>query len=145
MSGSRSTDTSSLDTYVTESEIIDLIQGPDTEHNDTSVADDSFQLMNIGKVYNKAIGVMFTQMTVSRGLKLFGEKAVSVIYKEFKQLNVAVLPGNPVIVPIGIESLTEADKEKALEAVNLIKVKRCGKIKGRTCANCRTSGMVDLT
>ena len=90
MSGSRSTDTSSLDTYVTESEIIDLIQGPDTEHNDTSVADDSFQLMNIGKVYNKAIGVMFTQMTVSRGLKLFGEKAVSVIYKEFKQLNDAV-------------------------------------------------------
>ena len=26
-------------------------------------------------------------------------------------------------------------KKKALEAVNLIKVKRCGKIKGRTCAN----------
>ena len=38
-------------------------------------------------------------------------------------------------MPIGIESLTEADKGKALEAVNLIKVKRCGKIKGRTCAN----------
>ena len=91
--------------------------------------------MNIGEAYNKAIGIMFTQMSASRGIKLFGEKAVLAIFKELKQLNDGVLPRNPVIVPIGIESLMEADKKKALEAVNLIKVKRCGKIKGRTCAN----------
>ena len=46
----RSTDTSSLDTYVTESKVIDLTQGPDTpHHSDTPVSDDSFQLMNIGE------------------------------------------------------------------------------------------------
>ena len=78
---------------------------------------------------------MSTQMSANRGIKLFGEKAVAAIFKELKQLNNGVLPGNPVIVPIDIESLTEEDKRKSLEAVNLIKVKRCGKIKGRTCAN----------
>ena len=50
-------------------------------------------------------------------------------------MNDGVLPENPVIVPIDIKSLTEEDKKKAFEVVNLIKVKRCGKIKGRTCAN----------
>ena len=126
MSDSRSTDTSSLDTYVTESKVIDLTQGPDTpHHSDTLVGVDSFQLMTIGEAYNKAIGVMFTQMSASRGIKLFGEKAVSAICKELKQLSDGVLPGNPVIVPISIESLTEVGKKKALEAANLIKVKRC--------------------
>ena len=135
-SNSRTTDTSSLEIYVTESEVIDLTDIPDKpqQHNE-SVAADSIQLMNIGEAYSKAVGVMFTQMLASRGIKLFGEKAVSAIFKEVKQLNDGILPGNPVIVPIDIESLTEEDKRKALEAVNLIKVKRCGKIKGRTCAN----------
>ena len=50
VSNARSTDTSSLDTYVTESKVIDLTQGPDTpHHSDTPVSDDSFQLMNIGE------------------------------------------------------------------------------------------------
>ena len=136
MSGSRSTNTSSLHTYVTESEVIDLTQGPDTpHHSDTSVGGNSFQLMNIGEACNKAIGIMFTQMSASRGIKLFGEKAVSAIFKELKHLNNGVLLGNPAIVHICIEPLTEGDKKKTLEAVNLIKVKRCGKVKGMTCAN----------
>ena len=78
---------------------------------------------------------MFTQISANRGIKLFGERALAAIFKELKQLNDGVLPGNPVIVPIDIESLTDKDKRKSLEAVNLIKVKKCGMIKGRTCAN----------
>ena len=91
--------------------------------------------MNIGRAYEKAVGVMFTQMSANRGIKIFGKRAVAAIFKELKQLNDGVLPGNPVIVPINIESLTDEDKRKSLKAVNLIKVKRCSKIKGRTCAN----------
>ena len=133
---SRSTDTSSLDTYVTESEVIDLTQDSPILHATGSTeAQDSLQLMGIGTAYKKALSVMFTQISASRGIKLFGKKAVTAIFKELKQLNDGVLPGNQVIVPIDIESLTEEDKRKSLEAVNLIKVKRCGKIKGRTCAN----------
>ena len=40
-----------------------------------------------------------------------------------------------MIVPINFNDLTEKDKKEALEAVNLIAEKRCGTIKGRTCAN----------
>ena len=133
---SRSTDTSSLDTYVTDSKVIDLIQdSPGSHATDSTEAQDSLQFMSVRKAYKKALGVMFTQMSANRGIKLFCEKTVAVIFKQLKQLNDGVLPSNPVIVPIAIESLTEEDKRKSLEAVNLIEVKRCGKIKGRTCTN----------
>lgn len=45
------------------------------------------------------------------------------------------MEGKPVIAPISFEDLRELDKKQALEAVNLIKEKRCGKLKGQTCAN----------
>ena len=40
-----------------------------------------------------------------------------------------------MIAPEDLANLTEDNKKKALAAVNLIKEKRCGKIKGRSCAN----------
>ena len=103
LNSSRTTDTSSLETYVTESEVIDLTDIPDEpQQRKEPTTSDSIQLMNIGEAYSKAVGVMFTQMPASRGIKLFREKAVSAIFKELKQLNDGVLPGNPVIVPINI-------------------------------------------
>ena len=57
------------------------------------------------------------------------------IFKDPKKLNNEVLPGNPVIEPSYIESLSNQDRARGLEAVNLIKVKRCGKIKRRACAD----------
>ena len=83
----------------------------------------------------KAVDVVFTQMTAKRGIKLFGEKAVAAMVKEFTQLDKGAFPGNPVVGPIDPTILTQEDKIRAMEAVNLIKEKRCGKIKGRTCAN----------
>ena len=68
-------------------------------------------------------------------MKLFGKKAVAAMFKELKQFNDGVVPGKPVIEPIPFEHLKDEDKTKALEAVILIAQKRCGKIKGRTCAN----------
>ena len=41
------------------------------------------------------------------------------------------------MAPFNHYRLTPLDRKKALEAVNLIKEKRCGNIKGRTCANGR--------
>ena len=51
-------------------------------------------------------------------------------FKELKQLGDlnAVGEQDPDV-------LTWAQKKQALLAVNLVKEKRCGKIKGRTCAN----------
>lgn len=88
-----------------------------------------------GTYKNIANNVIFNQMTAKRGMKLFGERAVAAMFKEYKQLNEGAVPGKPVLGPIDPDTLTPADRQQALEAVNLIKEKRDGKIKGRTCAN----------
>ena len=41
------------------------------------------------------------------------------------------------VVPLKANKLTTKQKSEALELLTLIKKKRCGKIKGRVCANGR--------
>ena len=74
-------------------------------------------------------------MSAKRGIELFGEEAIAAIYKEYKQLDEGAKKGNPVVSPTPSDTLTDEDKRQALDAVNLIKQKRCGKIKGRCAAN----------
>ena len=45
------------------------------------------------------------------------------------------MKGKPVVVPIDPSKSTKFEKRAAIDAVNLIKKKRNGDIKGRTCAN----------
>ena len=85
--------------------------------------------------YSIACDVMFTQMNAKKGIKLFGERAVAAMFKEYKQLDKGPMPGKPVFGPISYNSLSRKEVNEALEAVNLIKEKRNGKIKGRNCAN----------
>ena len=68
-------------------------------------------------------------MHASRGIMLFKERAVVALLKEYKQLHDMSVFGR-----VAYESLTVEEKKKALRAINLIKEKRCGKIKGRACA-----------
>lgn len=75
------------------------------------------------------------QMSAKAGIKRFGDRAVAAMLSEYKQLNEGPMPGKPVFGCIDPNELSIEDKRKALEAVNLVKKKRCGKIKGRTCAN----------
>ena len=75
------------------------------------------------------------QMSASRGIIKYGELAVAAIMKEFKQLVHGAFPGKPVVEAIKASELSEEDKKTALDAVNLIKVKKDGTVKGRTCAN----------
>ena len=95
----------------------------------------SIQCFQVSDTYDKALHVMFTQMSAHKGIKLFGKRAIAAMMKELKQLNDGVIPGNPVIEPIPFHELTNKDKREALEAVNIIAEKRTGKIKGRVCAN----------
>ena len=55
--------------------------------------------------------------------------------KEFVQLDQGAFPGKPVVEPINADSLTKDELNMAMEAVNILKEKRNGIIKGRTCAN----------
>ena len=75
------------------------------------------------------------QMSAKAGIKKFGDKAVAAMLSEYKQLNTGAMPGRPVFGTIDPTTLSNEEKRRALEAVNLIKKKRCGKIKGRTCTD----------
>ena len=83
----------------------------------------------------KAIHVLLTQMLANEGIKRFGQRAIAAMIKELKQLNYGAMDGKPVVEPIGPDSITAKEREEALEAVNLIKLKRSGDVKGRSCAN----------
>ena len=74
-------------------------------------------------------------MNAKKGFKKYGKVAVSAVIKEFRQLVHGAFPGKKVVDGVDPKTLTEEEKQQALDAVNLIKEKRTGEIKGRTCAN----------
>ena len=69
-------------------------------------------------------------MTAKRGIRTYGERAVAAMLAEYKQLI-----GMSVFTSQDPGKMTEEEKKRALRAINLIKEKRCGKIKGRTVAD----------
>lgn len=91
---------------------------------------------NKQEMMNKALGIILAhQMSAKKGITKFGERAVAALVKEFTQLDQGAFPGKPVVEPVEANLLTTNDKARALEAMNIIAEKRCGKIKGRTCAD----------
>ena len=76
--------------------------------------------------------IMLTQMCAKRGIKLYGDKAISAIVKEFSQLD-----DLDVFQPMYSKQLTKEQMAKALRSITVIKAKRCGRTKGRTVADGR--------
>jgi hypothetical protein len=77
-------------------------------------------------------GYLFTQMSAAAGIKKHGQVAIDALFKEFAQLH-----DKNVFEAMDASSLTEKQKKQALRAINVIKEKRCRRIKGRTCADGR--------
>jgi len=77
-----------------------------------------------------ATNVMFTQMSATKGIKMFKEHVVAAMLKEYTQLDDMNAVGS-----LDPDKLTPEQKRRALPAVNLIKEKLNGIIKGRTCAD----------
>ena len=50
-------------------------------------------------------------------------------------VNALSVPGKPVVVEMNPDNIPEVEKKKALDAVNLIELKRDGRVKARSCAN----------
>ena len=104
-----------------------------------------WQLINIKEKYNVNEDVdtyqsllhklMLTQINAKKGIKIFVERAIVDMFKEYNQLDDEPMPGKPVVAPFNPYGLTPHDGKKKIEAVNLSKEKHCGKIKVRTCAN----------
>ena len=69
-------------------------------------------------------------MTANKRISQYGERAIAAIFKEYKQMQ-----DMDVLGALNPDELTNDQKRQALRAVNLIKFKRCGKVKGRLCAN----------
>ena len=70
-----------------------------------------------------AANVIFTNMYAKKGIKLFGEKAISAMIKKFKQLYEGAMSVNLVVIPSDTDELTDIERRKAIESMNLTKEK----------------------
>ena len=77
--------------------------------------------------------ITLTQMSANASLKRYGMKAEEALLAEFAQLE-----DLEVYEPLDPSKLTRAQRKSALRAINLIKEKRCGRLKGRTVADGRS-------
>jgi len=71
-------------------------------------------------------------MSAKAGFRKFGDVARNALKKEFKQL-----VDKPTFTPIDPNTLSKEERKEALECINIIAQKRCGLVKGRTCADGR--------
>jgi hypothetical protein len=69
-------------------------------------------------------GIIMTQMTAKAGIRKHRQVAIDALFQELG-----------VFLAQDGTKLTRTAKKGALRAINMIKEKRCGKIKGRTVAN----------
>ena len=75
------------------------------------------------------------QMAAKAGIKKCGQAVVAAMIKEFTQLNKRAVPDKPVVIPIDTNTLTVTEKNKSLQAINLIKEKRSRELKDRSCVD----------
>ena len=73
-----------------------------------------------------------TQMSMKQGLKVFGAGGYTTVKQEMQQLH-----DRRVMQPVRRKDLLLAQKREALGYLMFLKKKRCGKIKGRGCADGR--------
>ena len=75
---------------------------------------------------------VLTQYTLKKGLQVFGPKGTEAVFAEMKQLH-----DRNVCEPVHGKDLSSEQKNKALGYLMFLKQKRCGRIKGRGCADGR--------
>jgi hypothetical protein len=97
-----------------------------------------FTHANIGAVHTNAgvndnDGSLATaQMSMKKGLKMFGKGGIEAVHGEMQQLH-----DRKVMEPRHARDLTPKELREALGYLMFLKRKRCGKIKGRSCADGR--------
>jgi hypothetical protein len=101
-----------------------------TQHLASKIARDQDDFER--KTIRAITGIMFTQMSPKAGIKRHGDKARDALREEFKQMIY-----KRVYSALEASSLTKKQKQQALRAINVIKEKRCGRLKGRHCADGR--------
>ena len=79
--------------------------------------------------YKATVDTCFTQMG-KKGINIYGKRAVLAMLNEYKKLHNIYVFGTQ-----DTNIMSHQEKYRSLRDVNLIKEKRCGKIKERTCAD----------
>ena len=87
----------------------------------------------MGEIGRKIFNVCFTQMQAKTGIKKQGQRAIAAMLKEYMQLTSMEV----MVFFLKYEDLTAEQKKGALRAINLIKEKQNGILKGRTVADGR--------
>jgi hypothetical protein len=83
-------------------------------------------------VHTQLESTVMTQHSIKKGLKIFGEDGAVAVISEMTQLH-----DMAAIDPKQANMLTRDEKRKALNYLMFLKKKRCGRIKGRGCADGR--------
>jgi hypothetical protein len=90
-------------------------------------------MMGTSEMAEEAVlGFGLTQVSMKRGLKMFGERGEAAVEAELQQLH-----ERKVMMPVAAETLSPEGKHKALEYLMFLNEKWCGKMKGRGCADGR--------
>ena len=85
-----------------------------------------------GRMRQLLFGFVMTQMSEKSGYRKHGKRAEQALMDEFRQLH-----DLHVFFPMFANELTPEQRKSALRAINLIKEKRDGRLKGRTVADGR--------
>jgi len=85
------------------------------------------QSFNRSKLHSNLVGMCMTQMSAQKGIKVYGKKALTAMAKEYSQLD-----DLSVFKPRYRKDLSASQISSTLNVIDLIKEKRCGRIKGRT-------------
>ena len=93
---------------------------------------DGYLLDGVLFLINSEVNVATPQMSMKKGIKLFGDKGVAAVKKEIQQLH-----DRGVLRAVHKSDLTWDQIKEALGYLMFLKRKRCGKIKGRGCADGR--------
>lgn len=97
--------------------------------------------LRVNDMFRKVIGITIAnikaaqkheQINVEEGIRRHGEKAAQTVLKEYAQLD-----DRKIFKTVHANHLTIKQKHDALNLITLVKEKRCGKIKGRACADGR--------
>ena len=83
-------------------------------------------------MFKRCVGICMNQMSAKAGIKKHGEEAVSAMLKEFGQLE-----HMKTFKPRHKHSLTRESIARAMRIITIIKEKRCGMLKGRSCVDGR--------
>ena len=87
---------------------------------------EEYNKCGLEKVLEKA----YTQYTLNKAIRKFGDKGFQAGFEEFKQLH-----QRTAFNPINPNNMTQEERKKALESLIFIKEKQDGTLKGHTCAN----------